>query len=93
MPPSLISNTPTSWVGSEAVLRAAQQAIALEAIALQVEDRVHHVLQHLGAGDGALLGDVADHEDRDASALGQVHQAQRALTQLADVAGRRLQIA
>ena len=48
----------------EAVLGAAQQAVGVEALALQVEHRVDHVLEHLRAGDRALLGDVADQEDR-----------------------------
>ena len=72
----------------EAVLGAPEQAIALKTVALQVEHRIDHVLEHLRAGDGAIFGHVADHEDRDAAALGQVHQAHRALAKLADAARR-----
>ena len=48
---------------AEPVLHAAQQPVGVEGVALQVEHRVDDVLQHLGPGDGALLGDVADEED------------------------------
>ena len=48
---------------AEAVLDGAQDAELVAALAFEVEDGVDHVLDHAGAGDLAVLGDVAD-EDR-----------------------------
>ena len=42
------------------------------------------MLQHAGAGNRALLGNVADEKDRRAARLGKAHQLRRALAQLAD---------
>ena len=47
----------------EAVLERPDRPVAALALALEEEDAVDQVLEHAGAGDGALLGDVAD-EDR-----------------------------
>ena len=44
--------------GAEAVLDGAQRAVEAVAVALELEHRVDHVLEHPGAGDRALLGDV-----------------------------------
>ena len=41
--------------------------------------RVHHVLEHARAGDGAVLGHVPDEEDRRARALRVVQQREAAL--------------
>src|SRR5690348_11132493 len=60
--------------GAEAILDAAQQAIAVEALAFQVEHGVHDVLQRPRPGDGALLRDMADDEDRHGTVLGHPHQ-------------------
>ena len=49
---------------TEAILGAAQQAVLVEALALEVEHGVDHVLEDLRAGDRAVLGDVADQKDR-----------------------------
>ena len=45
---------------AEAVLGRAQDAERVAAVALEIEHGVDHVLDHLGAGDLAVLGDVAD---------------------------------
>ena len=47
------------------------------------------MLEHLRAGDAALLVDVADNECRIAAVLGRAHDAHRALAHLTDAAGRR----
>ena len=57
-------------------------------LALEVEDGVDEVLEGLGTRDRAVLGHVADEDDRDPVALGEVHQPQRRLADLADAAGR-----
>ena len=48
--------------GAEAVLGRAQDAEGVAAVALEIEHGVDHVLDHLGPGDLAVLGDVADEQ-------------------------------
>ena len=48
--------------GAEAVLDGAQDAEGVAAVAFEVEHGVDHVLDHLRAGDLAVLGDVADEQ-------------------------------
>ena len=57
--------------GAEAVLDGAQDAELVAALALEVEHGVDHVLDDARAGDLAVLGDVADEDDRGAAALGE----------------------
>ena len=47
---------------AEAVLDRAQDAELVAALALEVEHRVDHVLEHARAGDLPVLGDVADQD-------------------------------
>jgi hypothetical protein len=49
---------------AEAVLAGAQQPKALAAIALEGEHRIHQVLEHARAGDGAIFGHVAHQDQR-----------------------------
>ena len=60
-------------------------------LALEVEHRVHDVLERPRARDAAALGDVPDQEHGRAGFLGEAHQPRRALAHLADVAGRALE--
>ena len=53
----------------------------------KVEYTVHHMLQNSGPGDGAVLVDMAHHKDRDAAALGQLHQCHGASLHLGHAAG------
>ena len=77
---------------AEAVLRGAQEAQAGRPVALQRQHGVDQVLQGLGAGDRAVLGDVAHQHDRDPVALGQLHEAQGRLPDLAHAAGRPIEL-
>ena len=77
---------------AEPVLRRAQQTQRRVALAFEVDDRVDQVLERLRAGDRAVLGHVPDEDDRDAVALGEIHQAQRRLADLADAPGRALEL-
>ena len=61
-------------------------------VALEVEHGIHEVLQGLGTGDRAVLRDVPDEDDGDPVALGQLHQSQRCLANLADAAGRPVEL-
>ena len=72
--------------GAEAVLRRPEQAQRRRSLALQVQHGVDEVLQGLWSGQRPVLGHVADEDDRDAVALGHLHQPQRALADLADAA-------
>ena len=73
---------------TEAVLHGPQDAELMAALAFEIKHRVDHVLEHTGAGDGAVLGDVADQQDGDAAALGEVDQRLRGAADLRDGAGR-----
>ncbi len=60
--------------------------------ALEREHHIDEVLEELGAGDVALLGDVADEDDRDRSGLGQVLEAGGDLANLAHRTGDGVEI-
>ena len=77
---------------AEAVLRRAEDAVGHVLVALEIEHAVHHVLEHLGTGNGALLVDVADHKHRDALPLGELHERHRAVLDLTDAACGRIQL-
>ena len=59
---------------AEAVLQPAQHAQARLAVTLEVEHHVDQVLQHARASDVAVLGDVADQQDRQVRRLRQACQ-------------------
>ena len=90
-PTSCISKTPSSWVGPKRFFDGAQQAEGVGAVPLEVEHRVHQVLQDHGAGQGALLGDVADHKGGDVGELGVLHEAEGRLPHLGQGTRRRRQ--
>src|SRR5262249_15279545 len=75
--------------GAEAVLDAAQEAVGMVALALEVEHGVHNVLEGAGTGYGALFGDMANDEDGYVTAFGKAHQAEGAVADLADAAWGR----
>ena len=58
----------------------------------EVEHRVDDVLEHLGARQAAVLGDVADEEGRDVLPFRREQQLRRGLAHLADAAGRGLEL-
>jgi hypothetical protein len=61
------------------------------AIALELEHDVDEVLERLGAGDAAILGDVTDDDRRDPRGLGELHQPARALADLRKRARNRVE--
>ncbi len=69
---------------AEAVLHASHDAMGMEAVALEIRDGIDDVLDELGAGQRALLGDMPDQNDRRAAGLGQVNQVHAAIAQLRD---------
>ena len=72
---------------AEAVLDRAQDAELVAALALEVEHGVDHVLDDARAGDLAVLGDVADEDDRGAAALGEGDELVGGGADLGDRAG------
>jgi hypothetical protein len=58
--------------GAEAVLDRAQDAELVAALAFEIKDGIDHVFDHAGAGDLAVLGDMADQDDRHAARLAKV---------------------
>ena len=91
-PASTISRTPTSSVAPNRFFEARTQPERAAALALDGDDRVDEVLQRLGPGDAPLLRHVADEDDRDPLPLRQLHQAQGRLADLADAAGRAVEL-
>ena len=79
--------------GAEAVLHRPQQAVAGEAVALEGEHRIHQVLQHLGAGQQPLLGDMAHQQQGGVLALGDALQGGGAFADLGHRARRAAQLA
>ena len=78
--------------GAEAVLDRAQDAELVAALALEIEHGVDHVLDHARAGDLAVLGDMADEDDRDAAALGEGDELVGGGADLGDGAGRAVDV-
>ena len=60
--------------GAEAVFHRPQQPVAGKAIALKGQHRIHQVLEHLRARQGALLGHVAHQQQGGVLALGDASQ-------------------
>ena len=87
-PLSPIANTPSSLTAPKRFLNARSTRKRDAGLALEIQHRIDHVLEHARAGDAAFLGDVADQEHRGAGFLGVAHQPRRALAHLADRAGR-----
>ena len=75
--------------GAEAVLGGAHDAVAAAGLVLEVQHRVHQVLEQAGTCDRAFLGDVADDDDGGAARLGEAHQLRGAFAQLRHGARRR----
>ncbi len=61
----------------------------MKAVALQIEDGIHDVLEDSRPGDGSGFGHMADDEDRHTRGLGQSQQSGSALLHLADATSRR----
>ena len=76
-----------------AVLHRAQHPQPGGALALEVEHHVDEVLEHPGAGDAAVLGDVADDHQGDVAQLGHPDQRRRDLLDLGDPAGHAVDVA
>ena len=62
------------------------------AVALELEHAVDEMLEHARAGDGAVLGHVADEDRGDVLLLRDPEQAAGGLADLADRAGRRAHV-
>ncbi len=88
MPASPISKTPTSSVEPNRFFVARSEPERGVALALEGEHRVDEVLERLRPGERAVLRDVPDEDDRDPLPLGELHQPQGGLADLADAPGR-----
>jgi len=75
--------------GAKAVLDRAQHPDILVPFTFEIQDGIHHMLEHAWPGDGPILGDMADQDDRDAQVLGQAQQTGGSLADLADTARGR----
>src|SRR5206468_5675867 len=72
---------------AEAVLDRTEHAKRVAAVALEVKNRIDHVLEHSRSREVAFLGHVADEEAGGAGLLAERDQAPRRLAHLADRAG------
>ena len=73
---------------TEPVLDPAHHAQRRVPVALEVEHHVDQVLEHPGAGDRAVLRDMADQDHRQIALLGDRDQRRRDRPDLGDAAGR-----
>ena len=78
--------------GAETVFQGSEDAEAVIAVALELEDGIDDMLHDLGTGKGAVLGDMADEQHGDARGLGIVLELGGALTDLAHAACWRVDI-
>ena len=76
---------------AEPVLERAHDAMRVMALAFEIQHRVDDVLQRLGAGEIAVLRDVADEHNRNVAPLGGEQQMRRDLAHLADAARARIE--
>ena len=76
---------------AEAVLDAAQDAVHVVLVALELKDGIDNVLQHFGTRDAAFLVDVTDQDDCRMRLLGEAQDAGGALAHLGDAARRGFQ--
>ena len=74
---------------AEAILRGAQDAVRVVAVALELEDAIDEVLEDARPGDRPVLGDVADQEERNTGLLADAEQPRRRLAHLRDRSRRR----
>src|SRR6185369_410838 len=73
---------------AEPVLDRADETEARMRVAFEVEDGVDNVLEDARPGERAVLGDVADENDRRSARLGETRQLRSALAHLRDRARR-----
>ena len=78
--------------GAIAVFGGTQQPVGGMAVALKAQDRIHHMLQHLGAGDAAIFIYMTHQNDGNAVALGKLQQLHGTFPDLGDAARGRLQL-
>ena len=90
MPSPVISKQPTSSVGPKRFFVRAHEAQRGLPVALEAADDVDQVLEHPGAGDRAVFGDVADEQHRQVALLGDADEGARDLAHLRGLAGRAL---
>ena len=69
----------------EAVLEGADEAERGLAVALELADHIHQVLEQAGARDGAVFGDVADEQHGEAAVFGDADEGARHLAHRADL--------
>ena len=55
---------PSSAVEPEAVFERTEDPVGIVAVAFKLQNRIHHVLEYLGACNRSVFGDVADQEYR-----------------------------
>jgi hypothetical protein len=64
---------------AEAIFHAADDAVAVESIAFEIDDRIDDVLDDLWPGQCAGLGNVPDENNRHPARLGKINQIHTAI--------------
>ena len=77
--------------GTEAVLYRPQHTEMMAPLAFEIEHGIDQMLDRLGPGDLAILGDMAHQYQRRAGGFGEAHQIEAGGADLGDGAGRRIQ--
>lgn len=68
---ALTVSVPTGWASTANPI---ESPVGVKPVAFEVQNGVHHVLHHLGTGDGAGLGDMSDYEHGHAGSLRETDQ-------------------
>jgi len=75
--------------GAEPILNRTEEAVGLEAVTFEVENRVDDVFQNPGAGDCPFFRYMADQKHRQSGSLGDLPQTGSTFPHLGHRAGRR----
>ncbi len=62
------------------------------AVAFKLQDNVHHVFQHFGAGEVAVFGDVSHEDDGHVAGFGVAQEFGSGFTNLGNGASGRIQL-
>ena len=73
--------------GTKAVFDAPEHPVGATVLAFELQDHIDNMLQNLGPGDGAFLGNMADQDDGDTCRFGKAQQLGRHFLDLAHAAG------
>ncbi len=86
MPCSVIAKNAELVDRAKAVFQSTQRSVPTAGRAVEHDEAIDHVLEHLGAGEITFLGDVPDKNHHDIALLGQPREKSGGLTNLRNAA-------